>query len=132
MSHSHAIVWMDSKQVHVFRFNATDVEQDRIKSHNPFKQVHHKAGVIGSGHMSLDHHFFDEAIQALDGVTEWLLTGPANAKLEFVKHVETHRPELRKNLMGIETLDHPTDGELVAHARRAFKAIDKMKPNSPG
>jgi hypothetical protein len=25
-------------------------------------------------------------------------------------------------------MDHPTDGELVAQARRAFKAIDRMRP----
>jgi hypothetical protein len=28
-------------------------------------------------------------------------------------------------------MDHPTDGELVKHARQAFKAIDHLQPNSP-
>jgi len=28
-------------------------------------------------------------------------------------------------------MDHPTDGELLDHARRAFKAIDRMLPNTP-
>ncbi len=131
MSHSHAIVWMDSKHARIFRFNAADVERERIESHNPFKQVHHKAGVIGSGHMTLDGHFFDEIIEGLQGATEWLLTGPSGAKLEFVKHVESHRPQLRQSLVGVEAMDHPTDGELMDHARRAFKAIDRMRPNTP-
>jgi hypothetical protein len=27
-------------------------------------------------------------------------------------------------------MDHPTDGELLDHARRAFKAIDRMLPQT--
>jgi hypothetical protein len=131
MSHSHAIVWMDSKEARIFRFNAADVESEHVRAHNPFRQVHHKAGVIGAGHMSLDSHFFGEIVEALEGATEWLLVGPAGAKLELVKHVEGHRPQLSHSLVGIETMDHPTDGELLDHARRAFKAIDRLLPNTP-
>jgi hypothetical protein len=31
-------------------------------------------------------------------------------------------------IVGAETVDHPRDGELVAHARRYFKAEDRMLP----
>jgi hypothetical protein len=34
-------------------------------------------------------------------------------------------------IKGIETVDHPTDGELVAHARTYFKAEDLMTPQKP-
>jgi len=131
MSHSHAIVWMDSKEARIFRFNASDVQSEHIRSHNPFRQVHHKAGVIGAGHMTLDTGFFDHILEALQGTTEWLLAGPSAGKLALVKHIETHRPEMRASLVGVETMDHPTDGELLDHARRAFKAIDRMRPNTP-
>jgi len=76
MSHSHAIVWMDSREAHVFRFSADDVERQRIRSHSPFRKIHHKAGVIGAGHVHLDHGYFEEIAEALDGIQEWLLTGP--------------------------------------------------------
>lgn len=131
MTHSHAIVWMDSKEAHVFRFNSSDVEQDRIKAHNPFRQVHHKAGVIGAGHMTLDHGFFAGIVEALAGTIEWLLVGPSGAKNELLKHLEQHAPGVRRSLVGVHTMDHPTDGELLDHARRAFKAIDRMLPNTP-
>jgi hypothetical protein len=132
MSHSHAIVWMDSKEARIFRFNAADVESEHIKAHNPFRQVHHKAGVIGSGHMSLDASFFKHIEEALQGTSEWLLVGPSAAKEELLKHVDRHLPSLRASLVGTDTMDHPTDGELLDHARRAFKAIDRMRPNTPG
>ena len=131
MTHNHAIVWMDSKEARIFRFNAADVEGEHIRAHNPFRQVHHKAGVIGAGHMTVDHGFFADIVEALAGTTEWLLVGPAGAKNELLKHLDHHAPEVRKSLVGVHGMDHPSDGELLDHARRAFKAIDRMLPNSP-
>jgi stalled ribosome rescue protein Dom34 len=131
MSHSHAIVWMDSKEAHVFRFNAVDVEEERVKDRLPFRKIHHKAGVVGAGHSHLDHAYFDEIAQALDGVQEWLLTGPGKAKEELSSYVQRSLPQLKERLYGIESLDHPTQGELLRHARRFFKTADRMLPNSP-
>lgn len=128
---SHAIVWMDSREARVFRFNASDVERETIAAQNPFRQVHHKAGVIGSGHQALDLSFLDHIVDALRGTTEWLLVGPAQAKLELLRHVEKSMPWVHAKLVGVEAMDHPTDGELLAQARRAFKAIDRMRPNAP-
>lgn len=132
MTHSHAIVWMDSKEARIFSFNASDAEREHIKAHNPYRQVHHRAGVIGAGHMSLDNHFFSDIVEAVRGTREWLLAGPAGAKQELVRYLDQHAPDLKKSLAGIEAMDHPTDGELLDHARRAFKAIDRMLPNTPG
>src|SRR5260370_39598136 len=98
MSHSHAIVWIDSKEAHVFGFNADDVEKHRIKAHNPFRKIHHKAGVIGAGHVHLDHTYFHEIAMALDGVREWLLTGPGGAKDEMLSYVRTLKNGLHETL----------------------------------
>lgn len=132
MSHSHAIVWMDSREAHVFRFSADDVEKQRIRAHSPFRKIHHKAGVIGAGHQHLDRAFFDEIAKALTGVEEWLLAGPGTAKQELASHVERHAPDLKQALCGVLGADHPSDGELVDQARRAFKKIDRLRPNSVG
>ena len=129
MSHSHAIVWMDSREAHVFRFSPEDVENQRIEAHRPFRKVHHKAGVIGDGHAHPDLRYFGEIIEALQGVHEWLLTGPGTAKSEFARHIGQRAPEIERTLCEVTASDHPTDGELLAQARRAFKAIDRMRPN---
>ena len=57
-----------------------------------------------------------------------LITGPANAKTELIKHIHQHHPLLMKAIVGIETVDHPSDGQLVAHARQYFKSEDLMLP----
>lgn len=128
MSHTHAVVWLDFKEAHVFQFTAEDVERQRIKAHAPFRKIHHKAGAIGSGHAHDDKGYFDAIIEALSGTAEWLVTGPAATKNEFVGYVEKHTPQLKQRLIGVEAMDHPTDGELVDHARRFFKAADKLMP----
>jgi stalled ribosome rescue protein Dom34 len=128
MSHTHAVVWLDTKEAHVFQFNAEDVERQRIKAHSPFRKVHHKAGVIGSGHTHDDKAYFDNIVEALQGATEWLVTGPGAAKNEFVSYLEKRAPQLTSRVIGIEPMDHPTDGELLVHARRFFMAADRMLP----
>lgn len=131
MSHAHAIVWMDAKEAHVFQFGADDVEKERIKSHSPFRKVHHRAGVIGAGHVHPDHHYFEEIAEALSGVQEWLLIGPGATKTEMASYAKNRMPELSRKLLGVQPADHPTDGELLAYAREVFKRADRMRPNSP-
>jgi stalled ribosome rescue protein Dom34 len=131
MSHAHAIVWMDAKEAHVFHFGADDIEKERIKAHSPFRKVHHKAGVIGAGHVHPDHHYFDEIAEALSGIQEWLLIGPGAAKTEMASYAEQRLPDLSRKLLGVQPADHPTDGELLAHARQAFRKADRLRPNSP-
>lgn len=125
MKHSHAIVWMDSKEARIFSFNADDVQSEHIKAHTPHHKVHR-------GTKTADTAYFHDIVQAVSGTREWLLVGPAGAKTEFVHYVEKHAPAVKKSIVGIEPMDHPTDGELLAHARQAFKAIDRMQSNTPG
>ena len=50
-----------------------------------------------------------------------LLVGPGSAKHEFAKFlVRNHPGAFEEHVVGVETLDHPTDGQLVALARAAF------------
>ena len=57
-----------------------------------------------------------------------LITGPANAKTELVEFIRLHDPKLAKVIAGVETVDHPTDAQLVAYARKYLKAADRMVP----
>ncbi len=128
MSHYHAVVWIDHREARVFHFNPTDVEKLVIHPDRPAKHLHHQAGSIGSGHATADQHFLHAVVHAFADAGEVLVTGPGTAKNELVKHVEMHDPKLKKLIVGVETVDHPSDGQLVAHARKYFKAADRMKP----
>jgi len=126
--HYHAVVWIDHREARVFHFSPTDVERLVIHPDHPVRRIHHKAHSIGSGHAAEDHEFLEAVAQAIADAGAVLITGPANAKTELIKHISAHNPKLMKIIVGIETVDHPSDGELVAHARRYFNAEDRMLP----
>jgi hypothetical protein len=43
-----------------------------------------------------------------------------------VKYLDAHDRTLRAKVAGVETVDHPTDREMVAYARKYFKGSDRM------
>jgi MoxR-like ATPase len=93
--------------------------------------VHHKSGVIGSGHAHEDKTFLDAVIAALGTANAVLVTGPGVAKTELIKHIARHAATEMDRISGVETVDHPSDGALVAHARRYFSAADRKSQQIP-
>ncbi|MFI4868118.1 MAG: translational machinery protein [Steroidobacterales bacterium] len=126
--HFHAVVWIDHHEARVFHFSADDVERAVVHPGRPTRHIHHKANSVGSGHTAEDQEFFRAVVDAISTAGAVLIGGPANAKQEFYKHIQRHAPQLLPRIAAVETLDHPSDGELLAHARQFFRAADRMAP----
>jgi stalled ribosome rescue protein Dom34 len=126
MSHYHAIVWLDHVEAHVMHVSPDDVEKSLIQPQNQHHKLHSRAGTLGDGRAREDQDYYHRIAEALKGASELLIVGPAQAKLQLLKHIHAHDPELVKNIVGVETVDHPTDAQLVAYARKYFLAKDKM------
>ncbi|MCU1393068.1 MAG: hypothetical protein JWM34_1496 [Ilumatobacteraceae bacterium] len=126
MSHVHAIVWLDHREARVISFSLGEQSELVVHAHQAEQRIHHKAGSIGSGHTADDHHFFDAIALALVGTHEVLIAGPGNAKTAFETYIRDRHVDLAGRVVGVETLDHPTDAELLAHARQAFTSIDQL------
>jgi stalled ribosome rescue protein Dom34 len=125
-SHYHMIVWIDHQQAKLFSFDAADVERMTIHSTHVHQHIHHKANSGDSGHAPADVAYFKHIATALTPAGAILITGPSLAKTELMAYLEHAHPELVSKISGVETLDHPTDGQLVALARRFFAADDRM------
>jgi stalled ribosome rescue protein Dom34 len=126
MSHIHAVVWLDHREAKVVDFSVDDKHVVNVHHKGGHRQVHHKAGSTGSGHSADDGHFFDAIVAALGDAQEVLVTGPGNAKAGFREHVARKHAATAHRIVGVETLDHPTEGELLAYARKYFKRVDNM------
>jgi stalled ribosome rescue protein Dom34 len=126
--HYHAVVWLDHHEARVFHFSPTEVERMVLHPDHPTRHIHHKANSIGSGHAAEDHNFFQAITRSIADAGAVLVTGPGNAKNALVKHIDQHYPKLMQIIAGVETIDHPSDGQLVALARHYFKAADRMSP----
>ena len=126
MSTNHVIIWIDHKEAHVLFFDAT--LNEIIKSKSDHSHLHHKANTIGSGNAPEDHKFFHKVLSVVADVKEILIVGPGSAKAELLKHASMHDPLIAKRIIGVETLDHPTDPQLIAYAKKYFQKIYKMLP----
>jgi stalled ribosome rescue protein Dom34 len=125
--HFHSIIWIDHHQAKVFRFNASDLERDVIRPHDPTVHLHHKANAVGSGHAPVDKDFFRRVTESVSQAGAIMIVGPANAKAELAAFIAAHAPHLSARVSIVEAVDHPSDGELVALARKFFAANDRMK-----
>jgi hypothetical protein len=130
-AHFHAVVWIDHVKARVAFFSATEASHVTLHAHGD-PHVHHHAGpTAGSGHAAADRRFLDAVAAALAPAGEILVVGPGGAKAELRKHLAAHAPATAKKVVAVEPMDHPSDRELVAHARRFFKVADHMTPQRP-
>lgn len=115
----HAVIRIDHHTAQLLQFDATQVIAQSLKAHNhPTKQ--HGSAVRS------EHEFFGEVCDALAGITEVLVTGSRTALADFRHYIDKHRPALAAQIAGYETVDHPSDNQLVALARAFFLKHDRM------
>ncbi len=124
MSHYHAVVWLDHSEAHVLHFTPEEVENAHVLSKEPHKHLRAKHTLHQKHHAELG--YYHEVAAALRGAKEILVCGPGAAKLELIKHIHKHDHDLEPNVVGVETVDHPSDGQLLKYARGYFMAADRL------
>jgi hypothetical protein len=122
----HVAVWIDQQEAKMYHVDAKDIGSTKIEA--PSRHVHrHPAVTADHNHPTDMQHFYGDVVRALEGAEEILIVGPAKAKLELIKYVHKHHAGLESKIIGVETVDHPSDGQLVAYARRYFHGADRMR-----
>jgi len=128
MSFNHAVIWIDHEEAHVIQFNPEQSASETIRTHS--RHQHGKRGTVTGARVALDQSFLHEVIAAVADVKEILIVGPGSAKLELVKHATRHDAKVADRIVGVETVDHPSDGQLLAHAKKTFARVDNLKGDS--
>ena len=121
MSFQHAIVWLDQTEAHVIHFSRSESETEVVKT----SSQHKKDGVPGNNRAVESTGYLDEIATALTPSKEILIVGPGQEKLAFIKHLHKSHADIGDKVVGVETVDHPSDGELLEYARKYF-AKDNM------
>jgi len=115
----HAVVRIDHQSAQVLQFDAEHVQSQKVKAHTHHTRQH------GST-VRTEHEFYGHVADALAGVLEVLVVGPGTAHVAFKSYCEKHRPEVARQIVGSEALDHPSEAQLVALARKYFLRHDRM------
>ena len=113
-------VWMSHTEARVFHIEAAHTETEKLSapSHHIF-HTHPPKGAEGTkAHDEESQKFFHELTTALEGTDSLLIVGPSTGKLAFIRYLHTHAKALEAKVVGVETVDHPTDGQLVAYAKK--------------
>jgi len=127
----HVAVWIDHNEAKVYQIEEHSFTEETLRAPKHHVHKHPKGVAWEKSHPTDLVTFFHGVAEALEGAGEILITGPAKAKLELMRHIHSHHPALEKKVVGIETADHPTDGQLVKHARAYFDAADRMSGLKP-
>lgn len=119
MTTFHAVVWLDHQNAQVLQFDAEHVQAHKIKASHHYTRQHGSA-------VRSEHEFFGQVCDALAGIGEVLVTGSTTVLADFDHYVGKHRSAMAGRIVGRETVDHPTDPQLVALARKYFVKFDRM------
>ena len=123
---THAVVWIDHAEARIFQVHPDAADESRILSPQHHVHRHPKGRGEPREHPDDARRFFEDVARGLDGTDSVLIVGPASAKHEFFKFVQEKDRPLVSKIVGVETADHPTGGEIVAHARHYFTASDRI------
>jgi hypothetical protein len=119
MSLFHAVIWTDHQSAQVLQFDAEHVRSEKIHSHTHHTSQHGSA-------VRSEHEFFGEVCDALEGISAVLVTSSHTAIADFRHYVDKHRPQIGLRIVAYDVVDHPTENQLVALARKYFVKHDNM------
>jgi stalled ribosome rescue protein Dom34 len=127
ISNRHVAVWIDHDEARIFHVDAESFDEKTL--HAPTHHIHrHPKGLAADrNHPEDAHHFFKAVAHELEAAERVLIVGPSTAKLQFIRYAYKHDPKLEPRIIGVETVDHPTDRQLVAYSKRYFAADDRMQ-----
>jgi len=123
---THAVIWIDHNEARILHVHPDAADETSVLAPQHHIHRHPKGRGEAREHPDDAHRFFREVAQALEGSEAILIVGPSSAKLEFFRYLHEHVSDLASKVVGVETADHPTDGQIVARARIYFKASDRM------
>jgi stalled ribosome rescue protein Dom34 len=122
--HRHAAVWLDHDEARIFHVDLEGFDESKIQSPHHLFHRHPKGPHEPREHPEDANHFFHQVAAGLADAEQILVVGPSTAKLQFVRYAHKHAPALEPKIIGLETVDHPTDAQLAAYVKRYFHVAD--------
>jgi len=127
MSSRHGtIMWIDHHEARLFDVEEGAFDETKVLASGKHMHRHPKGGTAEHNHPDDEQHFFREVAGALEQAEQILIVGPSTAKLQFFRYLHRHAAKLEPKVVGLETVDHPTDGQLVAYGKRHFGIPDRQ------
>lgn len=118
MQPNHVVLWLGHRETHIIAF-AGDTSEAPVIVHATQQPDHH-VGNTGTTNAAEPREYYEKIIDKIREIPQWLVAGPADAKLFFTRHLHRRHAHLGAKLIGLETVDQPSDGQLLGFARKYF------------
>ena len=128
MPHTHGCVWIDHREAKIFGIDATGSDEMVVHDHHAPKHIHRKADHVHQGKTPPDREFLDEIAGAIGAFEASLVIGPGTARNELAGGLPEHYPLVSKRIWGIQAVDHATEPQIIAAARKYFNSANRMHP----
>jgi stalled ribosome rescue protein Dom34 len=116
-------VWIDGEEARIFHVGAGGFDEAKVSAPKHHVHRHPKDEETRiRNHPDDEHRFFHAVGQTLEGATAILIMGPSITKLHFLRYLQKNVPAIEALVVGLETVNHPTDRQLVAHVKTYFHA----------
>lgn len=117
------IVWVDRVHAKVFHFSEEKMERKTVQAH-----FHHHHTHRLEQDEKESTRFYRELSGLMSLADSILLMGPGLAKEHLRNYLCEHHPLVAKKIVGCETVDHPTDGQIADFARKYFQTHGALQP----
>ncbi|QJD99193.1 translational machinery protein [Massilia forsythiae] len=126
MAFNNTIVWLDHTKAQVIHFDKDASDTESFKTHSSHPHPHQKHG---DNHVNGDDNtlFHKDIANALTDSQQILVVGPSEEKKVFVTYLTEKMPAIAAKIKAVETVDHPSEGQLLAYAREHFVSSGGMR-----
>ena len=114
---ANVVVFLDSAHASIFEISASKDEGQPVVR----REIRKHLGANNSPQQSDEPKFFKDLCADLKSADQILLVGPGQAKTEFKHFLEKLSDKhTNEKVAGVETVDHPSEGQMVALGRKFF------------
>ena len=119
MRTSPAIVHLTHQAAHAVEFDAESSQTTDVAQHARATRQH--GSLVRS-----EHEYFGAVCDLLDEFPRVIVAGGHTTLADFRHYVAKHRSHTADRIAAYEVVDHPTDNQLVALARKRLEAVDRL------
>lgn len=110
------VVWLDLEKAKIFHLSEDRMEREELHEKHTDHHTHRRTREEREP-MAM----YDEIAQRMTSASRVLILGPGLAKVHFLARLKERYPAVAKKVVGCETSDHPTDGQIASYATKYFQ-----------
>jgi hypothetical protein len=118
---TRAAVWLDHQNARIFHVDLDGFDEKTLHAPSHHFHRHPKGPSQPHEHPEDEKRFLAAIAEALASADEILVLGPSTAKSRLLKYFDDHSRALAGRVVAVETSDHPTDAQILAHVRNHFR-----------